>query len=68
MVGRKVYDMPSIKRCPQCKSSQLQKSGKKVTRSGVKQRYQCQKCGHVFQVLPAVSINPKDFVDDKQEE
>lgn len=34
--------------CPECNSEKISKSGFKVTRTGRKQRYQCQNCGKTF--------------------
>lgn len=35
-------------KCPKCGSESIIKFGSKMTKEGKKQRYQCQKCGHVF--------------------
>lgn len=51
-------------RCPRCKGSKMIKQGNKLTTRGREQRYQCQKCAHVFSVRPAgVSIKPSDMVE-----
>jgi len=34
--------------CPECNSTEIIKSGKRITRKGIKQQYQCKKCGRYF--------------------
>lgn len=34
--------------CPSCGNDKVHKDGRKVTKSGIYQRYQCQTCGHKF--------------------
>jgi len=35
--------------CPECKSAKVVKLGKRLTRKGFVQKYQCKKCGRNFQ-------------------
>ena len=35
-------------RCPKCKSVKVYRFGSQITSNGKVQRYQCQKCGHVW--------------------
>lgn len=44
VVSRKMTET----RCPECKSTNIQKAGFAITRRGKKQRFQCRECGRVF--------------------
>lgn len=43
--------------CDECGSTHVQKQGKRVTRYGKLQRYQCQDCGHWMKQTTAMVIS-----------